>query len=832
MVLRIITLAVCCWCFTAQAAITRINRELFAPASNTNVISLQSTNVGAFGFIKGTMPIVGVGARATNDTSVGWSAFSTNIQGYGAWPLTKTGMVCGWWEFSSFGDGVHDSSMIGIWGTTFALYSLDIRPAGNLSVSTATNAMTPLSLYTWYPITFAWLQHADKSLDMNAYVGTNLTLVYSVTNRSGSAFIVTNTVGSSASGTVNNYSGRLSGVSLYQIDSFADVVWPSDIQAPPTNRNTWFFNSQTGSDLNDGLDITRPFQSSARMAAYMNYGAFLPNATNTWVYTSDSSEVPTNLAPDSFVSGITNGTIRANADIVKFDTSGGPFVLANYLQLSAQNSGLEITSATAQQAYLRSTLTMTGATQYDAVNFTNIWVFTNCEPSTVLWEDLRWMNNPTNSTIVGVRTNLNTTPGSFWNGSSNIYFTPFEVGLNPNTATNVFERSRKLDDYKALSQEIPSCILDGNDFWVHNISLGNNCFRNQTNGAMDALYVIQPRCGGRTAIGDCRFFNGSNHNYGATDGVSNLFRLCYRTVIDQGPPDTWVPNSSGYNPCVEFTPQSSFGPRTAYFVDVNWSTNGLVGSASGVTTMDVLTTGFFCHTTGTNPIPYALLQFDRCIGGIGNGISTNTFITNCSLGFASFQGPTVAVNSTFYSLCFGFGPFTVQNSIFKPLATVQFSSENQLSRGPFNFLNNTFDMSLMPTNTFSYLKTANSTNSTYVLSNNVIICYAPVIRTKATDTVTSDNNVVVLAQPYFFQTSTNATWPVWLSTWSTDTHSQTNTYTALDSRYRPYSKTPLWNIGAELGPATDFTGKLYQSRRTAGAYEYTVPNPQFLFGHR
>jgi len=144
-------------------------------------------------------------------------------------------------------------------------------------------------------------------------------------------------------------------------------------------------------------------------------------------------------------------------------------------------------------------------------------------------------------------------------------------------------------------------------------------------------------------------------------------------------------------------------------------------------------------------------------------------------------------------------------------------------------LGNTFDFrSGSNTAANAFFKTSASVALSCTFSNCAVFASGPLLIWKTGDTVASDNNAVVMLGNYFGSKDvTLKTWAQWQAL-GLDTHSVTNASLCLDAHYRPYAKTPCWNAGAEIGPATDLTGKLFQSRRTVGAYEYVTPQPSFL----
>lgn len=834
MVLRIITLAVCCWCFAAQGAATLLHRELFIPASNTNVISLQSTNTDAFNTILGIMPVVAVGATTNSQPDTGWSMLATNVQGAGIWSCSQTGMMSGWFYFTVYGDGVHQSKFFELYANSgITIFAVNIGPEGLIYVTGLTNTSNPIPLQQWTLVTFAWLQHADKSIDMQVLTGTNLTVAYSVTNRATGQTILSNACGVGTTSANNQYwQGRMTGISCYRITSFADIAVPPDLNGPPSTRSTWYFNPATGSDLNGGTSPTNALLSCDVLQSYLSFGGFMGNPYSPWL--TNGAAIATNLNAYAFAGGITNGTITAGGDAVLFDTTSAPMDMTRNIVLGTVSDGIELASATTNRAIFNMFKTISGTyTQYDAVNFTNIWVTTDSQTNCTLFEDRRWLDSVIGTSITTVRTNLNTNYGSFYTTASLMYFVPIEPGLNPNTATNVFERTRlRKTGLGTTLGTYDGFTLNNNYGHLHGLSVKGNTYRQPTDGTVTPIYAIHPLAAKYMAVGDVDLEYNGNHAYGATGGNSNLIRVLYRSICGNGPP--WSSNASGFNAVVEFTADTNDGPRTAFFIDIDASMQGTIRQATG--TNDLLGIGaqdFYGHSNALKR--YGLTYFERCIGSIFAGLATNNIITNCILGrvnLVSYGGyVTTCVSS---NIIFGNGQNTIINNIFTLASNVDLTLDNTLDTGPFLIQNNLFDLSRSITNQNPYFKTHTSNATTVTNLNNIILAGDAYFRMKTNDTIVSDHNEVVMQNQKFFilaSDSSQFTWAQWLAL-GFDGNSVTNLSPCLDSRYRPYAKTPSWNVGTDLGPQVDYTGKLFQSRRTAGPYEYVTPNVRFLMSHQ
>lgn len=821
---RIAAILLLIGCLPVFGASTLLHRELFLSASN-NVVPLTSVNTDQFGVVSGTMHVVGVGAKATNQTDLGWSCLLTNQSAWGLWSCTQTGMLSGWYFLSNYGDGTHNSSFIAIYGGGgFTWANASFTPDGFIAINDVTNNMAQVPLHKWEFLTLAWRQNGSGS-DFRAYLGTNSTLVCSNLLVVGWPTIVSNAVGSGVWGDTG-WQGRVTGLSTYRMDDFSDVGVPGDLTPPPSTRNTWYVNPTTGSDIYDGLSASTPFKTAGRLVQFLGQGGIFPNIDAPWVYTGTGLPIATNIASLDWVSGVTNGTIRANGDKVLIDTSAGELAWDYALPLiSPDNDGIEICSATATQAKLSLFKAISTFIQYDSVNYPNVWTCSDSDVKAVLWEDRKWLDSPLGASISAVRSSLNSNAGSFWTDGSTMYFSPLEVGSNPNTSGHVFERSYLRHNGANPADYAEGIVLTGGaTVHLHHLSIGGNTFRDSSSGTVNAMYSLHATGGIKSAVGDSRIFYGGSHCYGGTGGPTNLLRLVYRTVMDQGPP--WTTNATGFSPAVEYTSETA-GSREVYYVDCNWATNSVIGSSVGVE-MDATHAMGICnsHYDGGSPFPYALWWVESCRGGFNPGIATNTIVTNCYLGVLEVFSPVEAYSSTIVDQLNGGGPTTISGSILAPRIDANLAVHGLMS-GSWNLSGCTIDLRV--TTNFSYLQMSGLNSWTLAMTNNAILAGIRLATFEGSGTVLSDRNEWVIQSPYLYaDTGSNyRTWADWLAS-GYDAHSVTNVSACLDSRYRPYAKTPCWTVGTELGPATDFTGKLFQSRRTAGAYEYVTPQPTLL----
>lgn len=115
-------------------------------------------------------------------------------------------------------------------------------------------------------------------------------------------------------------------------------------------------------------------------------------------------------------------------------------------------------------------------------------------------------------------------------------------------------------------------------------------------------------------------------------------------------------------------------------------------------------------------------------------------------------------------------------------------------------------------------------------TNNVVVGSGTTLLMSVDNTnFLSDNNV------FWQQTgtlnmalaTTNKTFAQWQSVGYFD-QSSANANPCFGPAFRPYAKTPCVNTALSIGAGVDFTGKTFQTRKTAGAYEYVTLKPDFI----
>lgn len=835
---------------STQAAQTVVKLDTFSPPSPSNVLAYSSTNVGQFSAVTGTLPVVAIGATTNSQPDQGWSAEMRKANAYGTFSGLSAAwyVVGGWFRFNQFQVTAADSTSAANFNNAAKLIGLvssghgvrgDVRvdSAGGLYLWGATIGNTnfatlTLNKWTWIGVAVKIYNPGTWRQDLALYtqpIGGTLTKVGEIASDTTYSQITSVTVGGPTLSSDRLWSGRISGVSLSTIASLGDVSVP--INAPTTDRTTWFINATTGSDLNSGL-YGYPWQTAEKLVPELQYGGIM-GAVDPWVMVSGGAAITNTISDSDFISAVTNGVVRANGDMVLIDSAGGPLQSAYTIQLRTFNQGVEIGS-TNGVATIDTLKTLSAPyTQYDSINYPNIWTVTDSDAKATMFEDKKWMDSLLGANIAVVQTTMNATAGTFWTDGTTLYFHPFG-STDPNSDGKVYQRSQKLTRDGTANYN-PSSHLSGSNVLVRDLRIYHGPYRNQSSGAVDATYTMQNVSSGRTVVSGVDLLFGGNHCYGATDGDATLKRWLINSVCQQCPP--WTTNATGYTMAVEYTGSSSAGNRCAYYIGVDFSIESVIGSSIGTSS----TGSWLCHNNSANAGQYDVIQLSRCKGlvAMGEGIakSGGLLVDQCNLTKLNTGSmPNVIVSRTLINgPIFGDAGATVSNCIINRNDDI---SQNLRIKGTWTFTGCTFDArNLAVSQIFnSVLKTDLTTAMTLNASNCIILLTQDAnsisfFTYKNTDTVNMDRNVFLpSASGVVMRDNTggsNKTLAQWQAASSQDANSLA-TNPCLSSSYRPYAKTPCWNVGAELGPAIDFSGKLYQSRRTAGAYEYDPPTASFL----
>lgn len=288
------------------------------------------------------------------------------------------------------------------------------------------------------------------------------------------------------------------------------------------------------------------------------------------------------------------------------------------------------------------------------------------------------------------------------------------------------------------------------------------------------------------SVSNCYGFDSGGAFY-SDGGNGHIFNDCYATNSSTG---FWGINGAfnlRYTNCVAINGNSDGIGVTDYVWDVVWSKCKSFGNGNKSSTANG--DGFTAHLTNhTVKATHCISVSNTCSGFAMVGLSQG-IIEHCTI--VGNAGDWVSEG----------GLKQIRGGIYFSLTAVS------------------------PTNGLSW------TVTNCIVANNYPVEYWASSVSKSL--VAMDYNVLWPKDPTALVTLdslvTTNSWAVYHATYEPNSDSADP---CLDTRYRPYAKTPTWNIGTELGPMTDYTGKMFQSRRTAGAYEYVTDNPRLLMFHR
>lgn len=860
MVKRVATILLLALPIATHAAMTPAKRDMFAPASTNNVLAYNSGNKGTFDFAV-DLPVIAIGAR-TNPMPVGWSGWvQRRSPQYVSWTnlASATYYQAGMWirfhqlavsgTDAPLGSGTANAGQI--WELQSASHGAfrvsNVDGVGGLWVRDlgAASQIATLSVNTWYYMALGWNSYLSGTWKIDAQInlgtlGSPLTNIFSVTGASTSSQIKGFTFGNQIA---IYWSGRITGCTLDTMAGFADMGIPSDMIAPPATRTDWYL-STTGSDSNAGISLNNAFGTGNMLANLLRYGGAMGSMTS-WVYSVGGAPAPrtstTETESDDFAwnSGVMSGAIIPNGDRILIDTSSGPLYTTNVFLFTTNSSGIEI-SAVSGKATIKPFKLLSSFTQYDSINYPNVYQTPDSEAFSVLWEDGKWMSNPTNGAGFDATTaaSLQANPGSFYSTSTNLWFHPFG-STDPTSDGKVYERSQWTFQRDNFSRN-HTLELQGLGNYVHDLILYGNTYRDQTNGAWHDNYDVRADNTGPFVMGNCHLLGGGKHTYGAVGGGTNLYRFLFNTSAGQGP--AWAESYAitGYGHMVEFPNANQPATRRVYYVNCDWSTNSLIGSASGTDGVNPLTGlsgDLQLHTSGSSQTnAYQYVAMIGCKGGIAAGVPMiydgGFLISNHWSGPFSRMLIGTNTNSWVWNSRVD-GYFTtgagvnMRNSIINRNDDIGVSYS---SLGNINLLNCVVDglnAQGVSLNNIALLSAGGAgtqfgvTNCLFRLPANASFS-AAAIKFLAGNTWTGDHNVYVpcIVGGYLMNSnSAMITWSTWVAS-GHDANGRTNTSLCIDTKYHPYAKTPAWTTGLDIGAALDYTSKLYQSRRTAGAYEY------------
>lgn len=849
MVKRIAFLAIVLLSLPCLAVQTLLTNEMFQ-----GVGTLTNGTIGSFdGWNSGAIYKRAVGPRTAAIATPGWSgdphlAVDGTLDLYyslATWPTASIGSVGCWIRFNDFGKApvatayaAADFIFLSTVGDGRVL-SIGVKTNGVLQARDTlgwTLGVSALTLHTWYYVMVEWDNVAGAKfayrlstkplggvfttqIDVPAYDNSSRQ-TYRIHLYDGISYF---------------WGGRVGAFSLCSIGAIGDGGVPASIIDPVEGRNTWYVNPATGSDSNAGNDPGSAWASSYKLTSELAYSGVLGTLT-PWVYTAGGGAVGV-VSADTMVAGWKDGSISPNGDRVLFDTSSGPLYLTTTIWAQGFIPGIEFGSATASRADIRGFKILSSPyTQYDPVNFPNIWYTADTATNVVLWEDRKWPNAITNTTIAMASTNLNNTPGSFFNDSTNMYFHPFG-STDPNVDGKVYERSRLLTNITGAGTYQMPLRFGGESLYVHDLSFGGSTLLDHTNRNLSSIAPTGLGTG-RSFIRDCDFYYNGNHDFtaaGSTD--TNAIRLVWRVQGGQGPA---YAAASAFTTFVEYCSDTGVGRQSFWHDCIATNCVGVIGSAAGTTSTDALSqSAWYSHTEPALSNCYSRVELKGCkFTGGPTSVGDLVIATNClriasselwrvSTGLASAIVDECRIHDGFGAT----GQGIILTNCLALYETTTIGSSAFFLSGNCRVENCTLDARSAPLPGYNNAPMISSGGTlTLLFRNNVV--YAPDSAAKTpmvfgiytANTMTSSNNVYKLEASLgqIAKLLDGAATIYTLATWQAAGYdaNSVNQDPCLSTTHRPYAKTPCWNIGVEVGPALDFTGKLYQSRRTCGAYEY------------
>lgn len=805
---RIIILhAFLCLCADAFAAMTLIQRETFEGVATRN-----SDNLGGLAAITGNLYQRPVGPRVAPATAPGWSVcINTNNQVADFTIPTGAGQtngVIGAWFYigTPNASAVNTCHLLMVYCTPLAGFGiLTLRNTGGIdfqsyNATTQTNIIT-VPFRQWFYLGLGWAK--GGAYTHRAYYklpGGSLTQIGldQTGNNFNNAFTVAK-FGSVPNGSVPFWKGRIGTPGIYSLDSLSDVVYPSDIIEPIDERHTWYVNPSTGNDSNSGISSDSAWQSISKVNDEMALAGVF----------ALGSDIDT-------------------GDTVSIDNTSAPLDLGTN-QLRVVTDSLKIVSVGSMKAH--SVLNPAGWIKTDG--YANTYQTTDGGAmdlvGAVLWEDDKWMNHPTGANFAAVANSLDSTPGSFYSDGTNIYTHPFG-STNPASDGKTYTRSR---NRKTIGDSAISIMAS--NVWVDGLWIGKTCLARSTDSDPYNGYCISWDAGSK---GTCRLSNfnlwyWSKHGAGRVASASDLRVERLNGLYGPGTPYVGF---GGQTADVDFC-GSGAGNSYLYSNCLAPYNVGTVGTTGGVSSI----VGFWTsHGTGT---PFSGGRFENCkvYSRINEQAVTSGAIEieRCVLGDltvgcdidvqqSKLTAMPVTINNAAKS-------GTVRNSILQITQIV--TTDWATISGGLTFEGCTIDLRGNTSSGMAIWKRIGVTSVTFrncVFILNSSASHAILKDFLSTDTIVMDNNCFVLgslskvALSYNDgSTTADRTFAQWQAL-GFDSGSVVSD-PRLSANYRPYSKIPTWHTGAEIGPFSDYSGKVFQSRRTAGAYEYATPNPRFIF---
>lgn len=788
----------------AEAGMTLQNRETFE-----NLGTLNAGSPGNLGTVTGSFVKHPVGPTAAGIGDPGWSALiASSADQYhfaSVGSATTIGFVGAWFYFSTKntdpsnraivlyvtdstgGSGLNQVTEISVLNGAFQVISYNGSAAQPNLLSVPINTWIFLGISYQKGTTYTNQCYYKLVGGALTALGTN-----SVGNNFNNPFVNAGGGNRAGGGSARNI-GRYGMFSVYSMASMADTAYPSDMTDPVVERHNWYVNPATGSDANTGL-LGAPWQTVTKLNAELSNNGVLPVSSGLDtgdIVNIDNTTTPLDLSSNQLNIACSGVTISNTGPILAYSTIG--------------SGGWSATTGTAHvyQTTDGSSMDLTGV---------------------VVWENDKWMTHPTGATLASVTNSLDTTAGSFYSDGVNVYIHPFG-STNPGSDGKTYTRSRNRNSGSS------ALIVTAPDVHVNGLDISKTCLARSSDSDPYNGYGIEwySGAGGTNLISNFSVKYWSKHAVGRTASADNLRLDRVNGVYGAG---TLYVGVGGQSADVDYV---SSGTNNSFsYLNCVCLTN--VGSINGYGTQDDSEPWWLDHGSVANFSAGSFNNINVCsklaeqqvfTGTLGITNSTcSRVITLCSVSadrVTTTLGPiasNLAGSTTTCRNCMMIVNLT--------LGALQWSDV----KGTLDVQGCTIDLRGNSSGTGHTLYQRNAACS-LTFKNNLFLSktgvdHVPFYQFAAADGVTCDYNIYILGTSQYVAYSFNdgsstshRTFAQWQSL-GYDTHSVIAD-PKIGANHKPYAKTPCWTTGTELGPATDITGKLFQSRRTCGAYEFTIP---------
>lgn len=630
--MKIIVFTLVCLVGVHSQALTLIKRVDFSTGAATNGMPiLHSGNKGDFDGVLGSLQVTrepfGYAGLVPHNTAAGEITIGT----------TNTFMACGWFRASAIAQndsGMESPDIANWWGSALGLQTASHGTRSVVGFGSTGGVwwnmgaeqvnLTNSAKADWVFVAITASAPVGSAIyAFRFYAGTNMVLMRSNLGVQNYSKLGTAQFGADTTGGANPWKGKIAFPAVYSIKpDYSDVAFPPDMPVINTKPMTYYLDTVSGSDTNDGATPLTAWKTADRFVYAQTNCWIAPRSWQSpgWLYAANGASAEA-LGDTNFCALVKSGAVINSGDSILLNTDAAPLWMSRNLWLPAWWShGIKVGSFGTNRARMYFGLSLTNQTwtQYDAGNYPNIWQTTNGEGMSIVWEDWKWMNSPTGATIVAVRTNLNANHGSFYMDGTTVYLHAFGSG-NPNGNGREYVRSRTL-----------LAGISGGATWTSGVHFNDatNGFldaldargignRSSTNGEIVAVYAVQLAGVGRAVIRNSEFHHGANHAHGSVhDVLTNFLTFVQGSFFGDGPPLEWNP---GYSAMVEHCANTGTDRRAIYW-DLDFSQMGVIGG--GYTN----TGGFFSHdgVTGTNL--YTLLWMSNCVGSVVVGSPTEYMI--------------------------------------------------------------------------------------------------------------------------------------------------------------------------------------------------------------